>query len=276
MGRAWNIFLFDNYVFSFTRYRQFNYCLQALSIFGLVRLVKIKEPLNGLMVCFVVGIFLSVPFLPPWDADGMRVYATTIPFIALLPSLGLAQFWGMLQRLIPKISLPGARASASEGTPTSLSWQAQMGKWILQPATIFAILIIAASIPGPIAVHYIAPISSSAPKTPICPDGSASVPVRYMEGSFLNLIEDKVAYTSMPDVRVGDFRRFLDSFLRFYPENKELLASVPANFSIGVVSGYGYIAAPTTILKENEKVYLCGHRVAAPYLSLLLLDSPAQ
>jgi hypothetical protein len=61
-----------------------------------------------------------------------------------------------------------------------------------------------------------------------------------------------------------------------YPENKELLASIPAKFSIGVVSGYGYIAAPTAILKKNEKVYLCGHRVSAPYLSLFLLDSPAQ
>ena len=97
-----------------------------------------------------------------------------------------------------------------------------------------------------------------------------------MEGSFLNLIEDRVGYTSMPDVRVGDFRRFLDSFLSMYPQNKKLLASVPANFSIGVVAGYGYIAAPTTILKKNEKVDLCGHRVAAPYLSLLLLNSPAQ
>ena len=276
MGRAWNIFLFDDYVFSFTRYRPFNHLLQALSVFGLVRLVKIKEPLNGLMVCFVAGIFLSVPFLPPWDADGMRVYATTIPFIALLPSLGFAQFLGMLQRLIPQISLPGSRASASEGTPNSSSRQAQMGKWIFQPATIFTILMIAASIPGPIAVHYIAPISSSAQKAPICPDGSASVPVRYMAGSFLNLIEDKVAYTSMPDVRVGDFRRFLDSFLSLYPENKKLLASVPANFSIGVIPGHGYIAAPTTILKKNKKVDLCGQRVAVPSLRLLLLDSPAQ
>jgi hypothetical protein len=54
------------------------------------------------------------------------------------------------------------------------------------------------------------------------------------------------------------------------------LASVPANFSIGVVSGYGYIAAPTKILKKNETVYLCGHRVAVPNLRLFLLDSPAQ
>jgi hypothetical protein len=276
MGRAWNIFLFHDYVFSFTEYRQLNYCLQIFSVFGLTRLIKIREPLNGLMVCFVVGIFLSVPFLPPWDADGMRAYATSIPFIALLPSLGLSQFWVILQRLIPKISLPGSRASASECTSTGSSLQAQKCHWIFHPTAIFTILMIVASILAPMAIQRIAPISSSAPKTPMCPDGSAAVPVRYLEGSFLNLIEDKVAYTSMPDVRVGDFRRFLDSFLRFYPENKALLASIPANFSLGVVNGYGYIAAPTTILKNNEKVYLCGHRVAAPYLSLLMLDSPAQ
>ncbi|KGM43318.1 hypothetical protein JY97_08020, partial [Alkalispirochaeta odontotermitis] len=275
MGRAWNIFLFEDYVFSFTRFRPFNHCLQALSVFGLARLVKIREPLNGLMTCFMVGILLSVPFLPPWDADGMRVYATTIPFIALLPALGLIQFWGMLHSLFPKIPMPEI-AFAIEGTPDSSSRQARMRKLIFQPTVIFAIVIVAASIPAPIAIHLMAPVSATAPKIPICSDGSASVPVRYMEGSFLNLIEDKEPFTSMPDVRVGDFRRFLDSFLSLYPENKDLLASIPAKFSFGVDSGYGYIAAPTTILKKNEIVYLCGRREAAPYLSLLLLDSPAQ
>ena len=274
MGRAWDKFLFHDYVFSFTSYRQFNDCLQALSLFGLARLFKIRDPLNGLMACFVVGILLSVPFLPPWDADIMRVYATTIPFIALLPSLGFAQFWELMQRLVSKISMSLSKAFANKRQAAPSLRQIQMRKWILQPAAIFAMLMITASIPVPIALHFIAPDSSPAPKTAVCQDGSKPVPVRYMQGSFLNLIENQAAYTSMPDVRVEDFRRFLDAFLAMYPDNKKLLASIPADYSIGIVNGYGLIAAPTKSLKKNETVYLCGHRVSAPYLSLRMLAGP--
>lgn len=41
----------------------------------------------------LMGIFLSVPFVPPWDSDQMRVYAAVMPFLAFLPALGAMSLW---------------------------------------------------------------------------------------------------------------------------------------------------------------------------------------
>jgi hypothetical protein len=35
-----------------------------------------------------LGILLSVPFAPPWDADNMRAYAATLPLLLVFPLLG--------------------------------------------------------------------------------------------------------------------------------------------------------------------------------------------
>ncbi|MCX5732864.1 MAG: hypothetical protein NTW68_00865 [candidate division NC10 bacterium] len=43
----------------------------------------------GLLIAVGVGILLSVPFAPPWDADNMRAYAATMPFVISFPMLGL-------------------------------------------------------------------------------------------------------------------------------------------------------------------------------------------
>jgi hypothetical protein len=42
------------------------------------------------LVAIATGFFISVPFAPPMDANRMRVYAATIPLLALLPAVGLA------------------------------------------------------------------------------------------------------------------------------------------------------------------------------------------
>ena len=45
------------------------------------------------------GIFLSIPFAPPWDA-GLRPYAVTVPFQCLLAGAGLALVFRAVDRLI--------------------------------------------------------------------------------------------------------------------------------------------------------------------------------
>ena len=48
-----------------------------------------RQPLALLSVFGWAGILLSVPFAPPWDADNMRAYAATLPFVVALPSIGV-------------------------------------------------------------------------------------------------------------------------------------------------------------------------------------------
>ena len=75
--------------------------LMLFSLGGLSWLCsKRSKPENSLLLWVVLGVFLSIPFLPPKDAGIMRVYATSIPFIILLPGLGLK--WLNLQSVFDK------------------------------------------------------------------------------------------------------------------------------------------------------------------------------
>lgn len=51
-----------------------------------------RSPLVRLHGAAWAGILLSVPFVPPWDTDNMRVYAAAIPILAGLPLMGLL-YW---------------------------------------------------------------------------------------------------------------------------------------------------------------------------------------
>lgn len=42
-----------------------------------------------LMLAYLTGILLSVPFAPPWDSDYMRIFAATIPALCWLASTGV-------------------------------------------------------------------------------------------------------------------------------------------------------------------------------------------
>ena len=51
---------------------------------------NITEKYNLLLIAVALGIFFSLPFAPIWDADYMRIYASTIPFMSFFPALGLS------------------------------------------------------------------------------------------------------------------------------------------------------------------------------------------
>jgi hypothetical protein len=63
------------------------YVLAGWAVFALFRA---RGPAAGLLLFAGLGILASVPMIPPWDADLMRMYATTLPFLMALPAIGLA------------------------------------------------------------------------------------------------------------------------------------------------------------------------------------------
>jgi hypothetical protein len=70
-----------------------NICL----FFGLFRLWKRRSEnreASFLLFAFT-GILLSAPFAPPIDADSMRAYAATFPFLILITAFGMAGLFGL-------------------------------------------------------------------------------------------------------------------------------------------------------------------------------------
>ncbi len=63
--------------------------IMILLIWSLVRLFKsIYTANSSLMIAGIVGVFMSIPFLPPIDG-GARFYAGTMPFLFALPAVGV-------------------------------------------------------------------------------------------------------------------------------------------------------------------------------------------
>ncbi|MGK7960463.1 hypothetical protein [Crocosphaera sp.] len=87
--RAWKQFFLQGFAFSFVMSNTIN---QILQIFSVVAIVKFFRQWGSLISSFMlmglVGLLLSLPFAPPWDT-GTRIYAATIPFFSLFPTLGL-------------------------------------------------------------------------------------------------------------------------------------------------------------------------------------------
>ncbi|MDR1885042.1 MAG: hypothetical protein LBQ56_02120 [Synergistaceae bacterium] len=60
-----------------------------LALAGVIRLIMTRSSHKWFLISAGIGILLSVPFLPPWDAPLMRVYAASMPFFAILPCMAL-------------------------------------------------------------------------------------------------------------------------------------------------------------------------------------------
>jgi len=83
----------------------------GLALLAFLRLFRRRRDSRDLLLLAVaVGILLSLPFARPEDADNMRAYAATLPFIALLPVLGLHWLMGKMVRGRPlaKVAAPGS------------------------------------------------------------------------------------------------------------------------------------------------------------------------
>ena len=85
--RAWRAFL-GTYPFGFVG-RPGAFVLLAMATVGIVRVGRRRLATDSLVVAAALGVFLSVPFVPPWDASPMRAYAAVLPLIAVLPALGI-------------------------------------------------------------------------------------------------------------------------------------------------------------------------------------------
>jgi hypothetical protein len=168
------------------------YCgMCFLCVLGVIKWIQDKSnPYSSYIVASALGVFFSVPFVPPADAYGIRLYAATVVIIGLLPTLGLAFF---LEKIRIKFStLPETEI---------ISAQPMVG---LSIALVFLILI------SPFIVKGTDHTSRSSPT--LCQSNQDSIIVRFDPGSFIQVIGSKeIILDWMPVFHFGLFKRNIHS-----------------------------------------------------------------
>lgn len=183
--RAWKEFIFDGFIFSFFTGIKVSFTLQLLSLIGLVNLYRQRlSPITPLMLAVTIGILLSVPFVPPWDA-GIRPYAVTVPIFSLFPAFGLAL-------ITQKIKWDHLVKFPEQNPQPKL-------------LMIFGCSLALLCVGGPIVTK----ILSHQPQLRdfSCPVDTEVVYFRKSAGSSLNLVPDSAIKSSyVPNIRISDFR----------------------------------------------------------------------
>jgi len=253
--RAWNLFILGDYAFTFVNNLKANFVLQILSIIALLTCYSRRlDPNASLVIASVLGILVSVPFAPPWDADGMRAYAATIPALSVLPALGLA-FLAKNMGWHPLVQV-----SNQENQPRSL--------------LIFSLAIVVLSFLGPITVKAFSRTPQVADIK--CQPGMSAVYVHIRTGSLINLVaDDAIPKTRVPNIRLSDFKKRMDgngidNFDLLYPEiTKELTSLSPSTTMMNTFNLKDWrfvwlIADSTKIPKQSSVVGVCGKMTTNP------------
>ncbi|MDP6278769.1 MAG: hypothetical protein QF701_16715 [Nitrospinota bacterium] len=162
-----------------------------------------KDPYCSMIIWAGLGIIVSVPFIPPWDADDMRIYAATIPLLAAVPAVVLG---GGVNHEKTQSHLP-------VGNDALLQWFG----WG------FAVFCVV----GPLLTKNIFTYEHPAGKTS-CPEGTSPYFVNAFPGSyvFLSKEEGQAAGSAGVNVSVDDFKKRLSIFRMIYQTEASALESL--------------------------------------------------
>jgi hypothetical protein len=190
--------------------------LLLLSVAGLVWCVlHWREPIPALLLVALVGTILSVPFVPPWEADRMRAYASTLSFYAIYPAVGLTFLFSRFKRV------PVLQVTRPIEFP---------GFLIFTSAVLVAFVVI-----GPLLVRLLAQPVDHAAVT--CPVGTRVIYARVPTGSYIQLLsDDQAPHPYLPDLRLTEFKTSLHDFMysEFIGEFKTLESPTTITNTIGL------------------------------------------
>jgi hypothetical protein len=243
------------HAFAFVRDATYGRYLQlacyALCGLGLVvSVVRYRQPLYACLVAGIAAHVASIPFVPPIDA-GLRVYAATIPILALLVSLGAAEVlrWGSR---VPGLSRLLSRPEASAEQPTSSAPSPEL----------FGVALALIVFIGPVYVFYSG--REPAVEAATCVDAAPPLHVRYAPGSYLRILS-RIPDVNDTRVRVPEVQ---EAQLRQTAGVIEL-KNEAGHFTVGntIVDSYDvkngrrvWLVAPTARLPQPPAILaVCGH-----------------
>ena len=156
-----------------------------LLFLGFKQLIRdMHSNLSSLLLAFFLGIFLSIPFLPPIDG-GSRFYASTMSFFFAIPAAGIASISNKIQ------NGSAAQVDLSEGVKISTS----ISIVLIFMTTIAPLMMVAF-------VRFPEPIQ------PICSSDQAPFVIETHPDSYLDLFQrGSLQCGSAPEVCFDDFER---------------------------------------------------------------------
>jgi hypothetical protein len=227
--------------------------LYMLSLLGIyVCIQNRKSSLNMLVIVCIVGIFLSVPFVPPTDSFRIRPYASSIAMISVLPALG---FGYLVSKIKPGLVNEYTSKESSFYTTVYLNG-----------------LLILITLTGPLIIKHISQVPPMVPQT--CKLlGSEQVIIFFAKGTYINVIKNKDDLADWPP----NYHAYLLQKNSHSLEDINLINWVssisPTNTimaALDILSNKDiFLTFPTKLLPDkNGYVQFCGHFEENPSLKL--------
>jgi hypothetical protein len=170
--------------------------------------LRIRAAGPRILLAALVGILVSIPFVPPWDAS-IRPYASTIPL----------QVIGAL--LLPGLALSWLACKANLGLKLRVR-PAEALRGVLAPALLAVVVFVGAVLP---LLFVNTPMHAGKPGAWVG-GGKASFPL--ISGSYLRIVpDDSRPHSYVPFIRRADFRSLQQGFSYYYMADSVLYDMLP-------------------------------------------------
>lgn len=216
-----------------------------------------RAPTSSLLLAVWVGIFLSIPFLPPIDG-GRRFHASTVPFFFALAVLSLA---GLSKK---KHDIPAVR-NASGAFAAVLS-----GGLLLMTALV------------PVALQRLTQTPDLV--RPDCSTDQVNVAFEVMPGSFVDVVSERVEdcgtapQVCQEDFLVNSTEKDVDDFYQrlaaLSGEMQDGMRIVPANDLLQ--EGFRYYVGPAALMGGSNlkhTVIGCAREIQTMYQGIYVVES---
>jgi hypothetical protein len=235
--------------------------LYGLCIWTVVLLIKNRKELKHLVLLgAIVGIVLSVPFVPPQDESDMRAFAVVIPIMALVPAFSLD---AIIRYVFTGI---GSKRKLSGVKKTVLQ-----EKNVTHYATIvLAVIILGGSILPIFSLQGIArPINSS---VPVCPSGTTPYVWNYLHHNSVS-IQTEMPFSSENYIHAWQARSLIHNL--YFSGRTTLFKAFQDGTTITENVNYldgnsAWVITPSDIYKAGDRIYSgCGNFVKSDDIYLL-------
>ncbi len=227
------------------------WALYLLSIMGIYSWSRDKsDSIKSLIMVSLLGVFISVPFLPPTDAYRMRPYAASIIILGATPALGLNFIFQQLK--------------------TKFFMNKEEVKFPYSSALMFSVGLLAITLIGPIIIKW---KSQPVKLQPVaCTfNNSDFIMSQFNDGTYINIKKQNLSFLDwMPNFHIGQFKENAHSLA---DENiidwaESLQAPLTIFLTLDLNTNQKVLVAFKTedVLKSGEYYQFCGGFETSPSL----------